>query len=218
MKKELTAFLIIMMLAGCAMQNDSDKTRAQGAGTGAAIGAIVGAGVGQAIGGDTESTILGAAIGGGVGAAAGYAYGDHVASKKKDYATQEDWLDACIVSAEKVNAETENYNRELAGQLHEMKKKSNLLAEQYKQKKVNKDALLTQKKEIDTTLAQANEKLEKAQFELENQQVVARFNSQKSQELRAKKLDEEIGRLKSAIDELENSTTTLASLSASMAV
>ncbi len=123
MKKTAVVLLSCMiLLSGCAGMSDADRTRAEGAGAGAGAGAIAGALLGQLIGGDTESTLLGAAIGGAIGAAAGHAYGNHVAGQKAKYAKTEDWLNACIASAEQVNNEMKTYNRKLAGEVVQLKK------------------------------------------------------------------------------------------------
>ena len=71
------------------------------------------AGAGGGGAGGSDAAWIGAAVGAGVGGAAGFAYGSHVAKEKAKYASQEDWLDACIASAEKVNRENRAYNAAL---------------------------------------------------------------------------------------------------------
>ena len=89
--KHCAVFLAITMGATqCA--NTSDGRLAQGQGT--AIGAGGGALIGALIGGRK-----GALIGAGVGGLAGFAYGTHIANKKAQYKSTEEWLDACIAQA-----------------------------------------------------------------------------------------------------------------------
>lgn len=217
-KAKVLILIVALTLSGCAGMSDSDRTRAEGAGTGVAAGAALGALLGQVIGGDTGSTLLGAAIGGAVGGAAGLAYGDHVAKQKEKYASQEDWLDACIASAEKTNAETEAYNQKLAADLKGLKQQVADLNKGYKKKKVEKSELIAKKKTIDTRLEESNKQLELARFELENQEAVAKDGGNKGNGAKEEALNKEIAQLKQSISELEEKTTTLASLSASMAV
>jgi len=217
-KIKILLLVMVLALSGCAGMSDSNRTKAEGAGVGAAGGAGIGALLGQVIGGDTGATLIGAAIGGAVGGLAGFAYGDHVAKEKKKYASQEDWLDACIVSVEKMNAETEEYNRNLATELKTLKKEVASLNSGYEKKKVEKSALAQKKKDIDTRLAESNKQLDMARFELENQEMVAKESKEGGNTPQSQALDKEIAQLKKSIGELEEKTTTLASLSSSMAV
>ena len=217
-KVKVLILIMALTLSGCAGMSDSNRTRAEGAGVGAAAGTAIGALLGQIIGGDTGSTLVGAAIGGAIGGAAGLAYGDHVAKQKEKYASQEDWLDACIASAEKVNSETRTYNEKLAADLKSLKKEVADLNKGYKKKKVEKSALVAKKKAIDDRLAESNKQLEVARFELENQEAAAKDDGNAGSTAKEQALNKEIAQLKQSISELEQKTTTLASLSASMAV
>ena len=100
--------LITMGATQCA--NTSDGRLAQGQGT--AIGAGAGALIGAALGG-RQGALIGAAIGG----ASGFAYGSHIANKKAQYKSTEEWLDACIVQANSKRKEAVAYNRQLNNKL-----------------------------------------------------------------------------------------------------
>lgn len=211
----------VFLFSGCAGMSDSDTTRAQGAGAGAAGGAVIGALLGQAIGNDTESTMLGAAIGASIGGLGGYAYGDHVARQKEKYASTEDWLDACIASAEQTNNEVQAYNAQLAGEIQQFKNEVAALKAQHQKKQQNQEALLAKKAEIDAALAKAQEQLKKAQQELESQ----RYAVAEVQDLEggaagdnAAILDQKIAQLEESIAQLQNHTTSLAAASNSIAV
>lgn len=68
---------------------------------GAVIGAVIGGVVGYAATGSARGAAIGAGLGGGAGAAAGVA----IANMKKDYASQQDALDAEVAEARAKNAE-----------------------------------------------------------------------------------------------------------------
>lgn len=112
--KHLAVFTIITMGATqCA--STEDGRLAQGQGT--AIGAIGGGLLGAAIGG-RQGAMIGAAIGG----ASGFAYGTHIANKKAQYKSTEEWLDACITQAETKRKEAVAYNSRLNNQLARLQK------------------------------------------------------------------------------------------------
>lgn len=207
-----------LLFSGCAGMNDSDTTRAQGAGVGAAGGAAAGGLLGQLIGKDSTSTLLGAAIGAVVGAGAGYIYGNHVASQKEKFASQEDWLDACIASATKTNQETRAYNKELTTEITSLKARSKALKKGYKKKTATRAQMLAQKEKVEKTLKTAQQQLDKAKYELKEQQsVVQQIKPGESPE-QSRALDNRIADLKKAVNDLEKKTETLASLSATMSV
>ncbi len=217
MKKALiTICLISLVVSGCAgtSSSDGERTRQEGTAVGAGAGAAIGALLGQIIGGDTGSTVAGAAIGAGIGGLFGHAYGNHVAQEKAKYAGEEDWLDACIASAEKMNQETRDYNRQLAQQLEALQKETTALHNSKLSKQEKHKALVAKKNEVDNNLKEARQKLNLAKFELENQQQVAQDSTGK----RSQELNDEIRQLEKSIAELEEKTTTLASLSASIIV
>lgn len=206
-------------ISGCAnIQNDSDRTRAEGATTGAAVGGILGALVGQALGGDTGSTLAGAAIGAAVGGGAGYAYGDHVAGQKEQYASSEDWLDACIADARQTNENIIKYNISLEKQIAVLQRDTGVLKQQYAEAAINKATLQAKKQDVDGLLQSASNELAEAKNELKALRSVMTDATQSGQGDYAEPLSSEIENLKASIRDLEKSTEELASLSASMAV
>ncbi len=210
MKRIITASLsaaLIMGMTGCAQQNmtDSQRTRAEGTG----IGAIGGALLGAAIGG-SEGAAWGAALGG----TAGYAYGSHVANEKAKYARSEDWLDACIYDARKVNQNTRAYNAKLSRQISETKR----LARLYKQNKVSKSKMRAQKQLIDKERATANKVLKDAEYQLKAQQGVLRDAQRTGKRAEASRLAKEVRIMEQQNRELRMNTNKLASMSALVAV
>lgn len=218
----LAAFLacsLVFFVSGCAhMADDGSRTRAEGAGTGAAAGVVIGAIVGQIIGGDTAATLIGAGIGSALGGLAGYAYGDHVATQKAQFAQEEDWLDACLAEAQRKNQEILAYNKELSRQISGLEQEIKALQGQQEGAQQEISALTEKKTEVDTLLAEANEQLKSAQAELELQNGVVADAKNSDKGDYAVTLDSEIMALQASIKELEKNTAELASLSASMSV
>ena len=161
----MTAILLISsMFTGCAGIETADgkKTQKQGAVGGAAIGALAGG----LIGGDWQGALIGAAIGG----AAGLAYGTHVAGKKADYANTENYLDAVIAEASRVNTEAYAYNNKLKGQVSAHKKAVAALGD------ADKKTRTAKRKEIERDLATARKQQKTVNREISIQQRVYEEN------------------------------------------
>lgn len=202
----ISAALIVSM-TGCSQPNmtDSQQTKAEGTGVGVLGGALLGA----VIGGKH-----GAAWGAALGGAAGYAYGSHVANEKAKYARKEDWLNACISSAIKVNQSTRSYNVRLSRKIADTKR----LVRLYKQNKISRSRLRKQKRLIDHERRTANKMLQNAQHELKAQQGVLRDARHMGKKAEARRLEEQIRIMKKQNSTLRRQTNTLASLSALTAV
>jgi len=202
----ISAALIVSM-TGCSQPNmtDSQQTKAEGTGVGVLGGALLGA----VIGGKH-----GAAWGAALGGAAGYAYGSHVANEKAKYARKEDWLNACISSAIKVNQSTRSYNVRLSRKIADTKR----LVRLYKQNKISRSRLHKQKRLIDNERRTANKMLQNAQHELKAQQGVLRDAKHMGKKAEARRLEEQIRIMKKQNSTLRRQTNTLASLSALTAV
>jgi len=201
---------VVLSLTGCSTtqpnMTDSQRTKAEGTG----IGVLGGAALGALIGGNSKGAAWGAALGG----LAGYAYGSHVANEKAKYASKEDWLDACISSARKVNKNTRSYNAKLSRKIADTKR----LVSLYKQNKVSKSELRAEKTLIDQERKTANKMLKNAQNELKAQQGVLRDAKKMGKKAEAQRLEKEIAIMKKENSKLQNQTNTLASLSALTAV
>jgi hypothetical protein len=140
--KHLAIFTAITMGATqCA--GTADGRLAQGQGT--AIGAGAGALIGAAFGG-RQGALIGAAIGG----ASGFAYGSHIANKKAQYKSTEDWLDACIAQANSKRREAVAYNHRLDTKLANLQREVKVAAAAG-----NKVKLASLKREIGTEKASA---------------------------------------------------------------
>lgn len=112
-KQGALCLLFAFGLSQCAGTQDGQLAQAQGTGLGALGGGLLGA----AIGG-RQGALIGAAI----GSAGGFAYGTHIANKKAQYKSTEEWLDACISEAEKKRSAAVAYNSRLNNEYARLQK------------------------------------------------------------------------------------------------
>ena len=115
--------LCLVGMTGCAQPNMTDSQRTKAEGTG--VGVLAGAALGGIVGG-RQGAAWGAALGG----LAGFAIGSHVADQKSKYARAEDWLDASIAEAVKVNKGMRAYNKKLAKEIAKTKRLARLYREE----------------------------------------------------------------------------------------
>ncbi|MBU1196619.1 MAG: hypothetical protein KKE62_10770 [Proteobacteria bacterium] len=224
-KFRFTAVILILamlsMPVGCVTTgttSDEQQTKKEGTAVGAGAGALIGGIIGALVGGDTKGALIGAAVGAAAGGAAGYAYGNHVASKKAEYAKEEDWLDECIVSAQKVNQDTRIYNEKIRTDIALLDTRTQKLQKQYAAKKTDKQTLMAEKTTIDAALKLTSEKLDRAKFELDSQKQALAQVDKKAPTDSSKALDAEIAKLEKLIAELEQHSKDLANLSSRMSV
>jgi len=140
--KHCAVFLAIT-IGGTQCANTSDGRLAQGQGT--AIGAGGGALIGALLGG-RKGALIGAAAGG----LAGFAYGTHIANKKAQYKSTEEWLDACIAQAKSKRNEAVAYNHQLNNKLASLEREVRMAKASN-----DKAKLVTLKREIGTEKAAA---------------------------------------------------------------
>lgn len=114
-----------LLFTGCETTADGRLTQAQGTGIGAGAGALLGGLIGYATGGE-RGALAGAAIGGLLGGASGFAYGTHVAGKKRQYANTERYLDACIAAAIQKNNRAIAYNQSLSARIAELEARADV--------------------------------------------------------------------------------------------
>lgn len=203
MKIGLTAALILSLtfIGACANIAD-DRTRTQTEGTlaGAGIGAVLGAAIGAATGG-SRGALTGALIGVGVGGAAGWAYGTSVANKKADYASEEEWLAACLAEAQGVNQQTAAYNQRLKTSLAAYKKQGYGFSGDGQNEK--SQAIKKELKESGEYLALLNQ-------EITAQESAAASAADKAQ---AKNLQKQVDEMKKQKQLLEQNNQELAAIS-----
>ena len=224
MKRLLTLVIICcmmfssVMVSGCANIKD-DRTRTQTEGTlvGAGAGAAVGAGIGALAGGG-RGAIIGAIIGAVVGGATGYGVGTHIANKKAEYASEEDWLDACLQDAQARNEQLKTHNANLTAEIKQLDTQTAALQKAYAAKGVTK-------KELDAAQATLSEKIKEnkellAQVDADiagHQQVVAEAKASNKTEM-ATQLDAEIVQLQAQKKTLEESINQFAAMSSRVSV
>jgi len=205
--KLLVVLTLMVGLSGCVQPNmtDSQRTKAEGTGVGVIGGALIGA----AIGGK-RGAMWGAAIGGSLG----YLFGSHVADEKAKYARKEDWLNACIKSARKVNKSARSYNSKLAREIAKTKRMVRL----YKRGKISRAKLRAQHRVVEAERSKLNKMLKTAANELKAQKRVLRDARKMGKKSYSRRLSRQIQSLKQQNRNLKRKTKTLASLSALTAV
>ena len=204
--------LVGVLLAGCATTSDSTRTKTEGTAVGAGIGAAVGAGLGYIFGG-TKGAIIGAGAGAAAGGIGGYAYGSHVANRKQEYATQEDYLDALIVSAQNVNQRTDALRQEIA----QLEAETAQLVRQYNRRAVQKSQLENQERLRANKVEEGQKQLNTLRAEIDIQQQALAQEQQVenvSQEAAAQldSLQAEIDRLKHNRAQLEEDVNRIAAI------
>lgn len=218
-KRVWCLILTIGLMAGCA--TDRQRTQAEGAAVGAGVGAGLGAILGAIVGGK-QGAALGAGLGGVIGAGVGLGVGTHVANKKAQYASQEDYLDALITSARHMNTQIQEYNASLTQDINRFDNETAFLVRQYNERKIRKAALQAKHKETEAKLTEARKRLEVVEKEISIQQEVLRKEKEELKsaqaEDRANTLNTEIGQLERRRDELNQQVTTLAAIGARVSV
>lgn len=208
MKKSFCLILTGLLLsAGCA--TDRGNTQATGAGFGAVLGATVGAIIGHQSGNAAEGAALGAMVGG----VAGFTYGDHVADKKEEYASQEDYLDACIAEAGKVYQDTLAYNQNMQQQINGASEQIAALKAQAGSNQQAQQQLANVKKDLQNKQNASNERMAAIQDEIAVQKQVLANESQAGEGQRLNQLQQQIQLLEGQQAELQRQSSQLASLS-----
>lgn len=217
---KITAIAVAITLAlgscGCTnIKDDSTRTKTEGTMAGAGIGAALGAGLGALFGG-SKGALAGAAIGAGVGSLSGYFYGKHVADKKAEYASREEWLDACIDRSRQVTADTKKYNEQLKKDIAALDKETKTLTA--KNANTDKKTLKEESKKIASLQSDTQKNISNLESEVEKQKTVLADAKKNGDNQEAKILDAEIKKLNAQIKEMKEYNNKLASISARVAV
>jgi len=202
----VTTVCCLVGMSGCTSEmDDSTRTKTEGVGTGVLAGALIGGLIGG-----KRGAMLGAALGG----LAGYAYGSHVADQKAKYARMEDWLDASIAQAQKVNKSIHAYNSRLAKEIAKTKQYAKL----YQQKKISKSQYAAQQRVLKREQANAKKKLAIIEEELKAQRKVMSDPDSRKSPTERKKLAREIQKMENEKSTLKRHSRTVANLSVMSAV
>jgi len=211
--------LSVSLTGGCAnIQDDGTRTKTEGTLTGAGVGAALGAGLGAIFGGNTKATLIGAAIGAGVGSLGGYFVGKHIADKKAEYASYEDWLDACIQDSEKLNADMRTYNDQLGKDVAALDKESKALAAQYKKNAASRDQMRAELKKVQALQKDSGDNIARLEKDIAKRREAAADAKSHGQGARAKKMDAEIAKLSKQINEMKAYNKRLANISVRLSV
>ena len=210
----ITIGLIFPLLGGCASMSDQQQTTAQGAGIGAGIGAGLGAIIGHQSGSGAEGAMIGALIGG----AAGALYGNHVAGKKADFASEEDYLDACAAEAQKVHAEAVEQGEAIQAEIARLDTEVEALMAASEEKKMDRDTARKIKKDLATALAQTESSLDAVNDEIRVQREVVTNEGESEATVQLATLNDQIKALEAQKAELTEQTQRLADLSSRMSV
>jgi len=202
---------VTLLVAGCGSNpaqegTSSDQTRTRVEGT--AAGAVIGGLLGYALGG-RKGMAIGAVVGGGTG----LIIGNEVAKRKAQYASEEDFLNAEIASAQQFNRSTAQYNNQLRGQIAELQQQTNLMESRYRAGTVSRDVLVRQKQVVQTKIARTDkiQKTLKQEYDVKlavlDDQKKSSGNTQRVQQLQT-----EIQGLKSNLDQLQSQSVQLAQI------
>lgn len=210
MKKILVGSIAAACLigtTGCTQPNmtDSQRTKAEGTGTGVIAGALIGGLIGG-----RDGAALGAALGG----VAGYAYGSYVAEEKAKYANTEDWLNSEINKASQENKNIRAYNAKLSREIAETKR----LVKLYNEKKISKEKLMAQKKLVEKHRKEAQQKLAAIEETLKNQKSVLAESKKSNNPVQTKRIAKEVKTMEKEKNTLKAHTRTYADMSVMLAV
>jgi len=222
MKKFVAALVVCTFFAslvGCAnIQNDATRTKTEGTLLGTGLGAGLGAAAGAIFGGNTQSTLIGAGIGAGVGALAGYLTGKHIADKKAEYASYEDWLDASYKDTEKINEQTRQYNAKLGQDINALDRESNALAAQYKKNAATRNQMRAERKKVQALQKDSSSNIARLEKDMHKRREISADARAHGNTNQAKKMDAEIAKLDKQIKEMKAYNNRLASISARLDV
>jgi chromosome segregation ATPase len=221
--KKIVALLMVMAifggtLSGCAnIQDDGTRTKTEGTMVGAGAGALLGATVGYFTGG-TKGALIGAGAGAAAGGLAGFFVGTHIANKKKEYANEEAWLDACLQRAEDVNNRLKAYNAELTGQVASLDQETKKLQKDYAARTADRNQLLAEQKKLEGKIAENKDLIAGIEKEIAGQkQVLADAQANRRSDEGAL-LEAEIAALQRQKAKLEEANKQLAAMSARVSV
>ena len=222
MKKFMAVLVVCTFsasLVGCAnIQDDGKRTKTEGTLLGTGVGAGLGAAAGAIFGGNRKATLIGAGIGAGIGALSGFFVGKHVADKKAEYASHEEWLDDCIADTENLNEQTREYNAKLAQDIKALDKESNALLAQYKQKTATRDQIRAERKKVQALQKDSEKNIANLQKDVEKRRQASAEAKAHGNTSHAQKMDAEIAKLDKQIKDMKAYNKRLANISVRLAV
>ena len=200
------------LVTGCAnIQDDQQRTQAEGAAAGAVIGALIGYAI------DKEQ---GAAIGAVIGGGAGFVVGNEIAKRKKAYANTEDFLNAQIARVAEFNRTTLAYNNKLRREIASLDRESKRLQAQYKSGAIKKQTLVSKRNALNEKIA-SSKKLEQTlvqEQKVQSQILAEERKTRPANDPYIRKLEREVKTLQGNIDTLRSNNTQLAQIDPRLSV
>ncbi|MDS4032388.1 MAG: LysM peptidoglycan-binding domain-containing protein [Candidatus Contendobacter sp.] len=191
--------------SGSLSSSTSSATITEGLVTGAAAGVAIGiAACGE------EKGVECALLGGVLGAILGTAAGIFVDTKQSEYASTEDYYDAQIKEATKLNQALARHNQNLRNSIQADRRQMDSLIAQYQSGRANKSQLTTLRDDINKKRDSNKNNLDDLQKELGKQQdLLAKMEQDKSRKAdllrkQIKKTQDETTALRRSVDEMTN--------------
>lgn len=212
-----TLIVAVVGLSGCATSpsgengstsTDTQRTEQEGALFGAVVGGLLGAALGDDNRG--QAALIGALIGAGVG----YAVANEVAERKEQYATEEDFLDAEVSSAQDLNFTAGQLNANLQQDIDRLEVQTLALRTEYDAGRVAQSRLQSEREAVKSKIASTDSVLDDLSKEHEIKVAIYEEQLQKRgvDDVQVEQLEHEIALLKENIDELNQHSQQLASI------
>ena len=207
------------MLVGCATQpggtmDDRQQTVAEGAVIGAVLGGLLGSAVSDRHKG--RGALVGAAAGGLLGAG----IGSSIADRKAHYSREEDFLVAEIQRNQDFIAEAVDQNLQLYQDIARLDRESQRLARDYRAGKATRDALASQRANLEQQLAKAKQINSLAEKQLADASEVHQESRQKrgARDSYTRQLESNVVQLKETRQQSAQNVSSLQRVYDSMAI
>ena len=206
--------ILAVILAGCtSVQDDRVRTQTEGTVVGSGIGAGIGAVIGGLSGGH-RGALQGAGIGAVVGGIGGFLTGRHIANKKSEYASQEDWLDDSIAAARQTNSDVARYNADLRQEIDQLDRESARLVAEYEDYQAESSALAAEHKKVQEYRRQLRSDIASLKEEVAaNRQIVEDVQAERGRTSKSVAMMREVDEMEQHLAELERCDRQLASIS-----
>ena len=140
--------VLAIFTSGCGTTHVS-RTEKQGTAIGTAVGATAGAVIGKQLLGDTGGVIVGAAMGAMIGAAVGQTWAERVEAARKKAQSEEERLAATLNASTRIQSDLVKENKQLTERVTRSQATVKKLLEDYQAKKVAKEKLVEQQKDLE---------------------------------------------------------------------
>ncbi len=203
-----------LVLPGCvASTADGNRTIAEGTGAGAVVGGVLG-GVMALATGDAKWVAIGAGVGGLVGLGAGV----YVAKKKEEYASKEQWLNACIREAQSSNQAIASYNANLRSKLAQLNNQSAKIAAEYRMQKGKVADLNKLRQSIKQQQQEADGYINNVEKQIARQNGIMSEARAENKTREAQIIEAEIRKMEMQLDELRDNASKFASVSTRVSI